>query len=112
MLLDLLHEDINQITTKPYIEYPVYTSFEKSQSGEMWSFHLCRNKSQIVDWFYGQSVTFVKCTECGEVGIGVFSTIATCSLRAVQFPHSSSSSRNDDNFRECHGREVFGELFA
>ena len=72
MLLDLLHEDINQISTKPYIEYPVYTSFDKSQSGEMWNFHLCRNKSQIVDWFYGQSVTFVKCTECGEVRNCVF----------------------------------------
>ena len=68
MFLDLLHEDMNRISKKPYIEYPVYTSFSPEQSDEMWSFHLQRNESPIIDWFYGQTVTFVRCTECGEVG--------------------------------------------
>lgn len=67
MFLDLLHEDMNRISKKPYIEYPVYTSFSPEQSSEMWNFHLQRNQSPIIDWFYGQTVTFVRCTECGEV---------------------------------------------
>lgn len=81
MFLDLLHEDMNKITKKPYIEYPVYTSFSPEQSSEMWSFHLQRNQSPIIDWFYGQTVTFVRCTECGEVVSDPFeSSSATCSL--------------------------------
>ena len=66
MLLDLLHEDINKVSSKPYIELPTYTSFALEQSAEMWNYHLQRNNSRIIDMFYGQTVTFIKCSKCGE----------------------------------------------
>ena len=66
MLLDLIHEDLNKVTVKPYIELPTYNSFDPSQSSAMWAYHLQRQNSQIVDWFYGQTVTEIECCECGE----------------------------------------------
>ena len=69
MLLDLVHEDINKVSVKPYIELPTYDHFEPQQSAEMWNYHLCRQQSQIIDWFYGQNITFIKCCNCGEVGV-------------------------------------------
>ena len=67
MLLDLVHEDINKVSVKPYIELPTYDHFDPQQSAEMWGYHLCRQQSQIVGWFYGQNITFIKCSKCGEV---------------------------------------------
>lgn len=67
MLLDLIHEDLNKVTVKPYIELPTYDHFEEDQSSAMWSYHLQRQNSQIVDWFYGQTITEIECCECGEV---------------------------------------------
>ena len=66
MLLDLLHEDINKVSSKPYIELPTYHSFDVKQSAEMWSYHLQRNDSRIIDMFYGQTVTYIRCSKCGE----------------------------------------------
>ena len=67
MLLDLIHEDINKVSVKPYIELPVYNEFDPSQSEEMWRYHLQRQNSQIINWFYGQTITNIKCIHCGEV---------------------------------------------
>ena len=47
MLLDLIHEDLNKVTVKPYIELPTYDHFEEDQSSAMWSYHLQRQNSQI-----------------------------------------------------------------
>ena len=67
MLLDLIHEDINKVSVKPYIELPSYSQFDPSQSLEMWKYHLQRQNSQIIDWFYGQTITNIECIHCGEV---------------------------------------------
>lgn len=69
-LLDGLHEDLNQITKKPYIE-------EKDANGrpdeivakEAWDNHLQRNKSIIVDLFQGQLKSTVTCNVCNKVSI-------------------------------------------
>lgn len=65
--MDVLHEDLNQIVKKPYIETPVYTSYEKTQGAEMWDIFLKRNTSAIVDLLYGMTCTSIRCSECGEV---------------------------------------------
>lgn len=66
MLMNLLHEDVNRVSTKPYIEYPTYNVFDPSQSPEMWGYYLQRDNSRIIDLFYGQTITFIKCSQCGE----------------------------------------------
>ena len=92
MLLDLIHEDLNKVTVKPYIELPNYNSFDPSQSSAMWAYHLQRQNSQIVDWFYGQTVTEIECCECGEVPPSSPSPLASREIRAVQHAVASSSS--------------------
>ena len=66
MLMNLLHEDVNVVSVKPYIEYPTYNVFDPSQSPEMWGYYLQRDNSRIIDLFYGQTITFIKCSQCGE----------------------------------------------
>lgn len=65
--MDVLHEDLNLIKKKPYIDTPVYTSYEKTQGAEMWDIFLKRNASAIVDLLYGMTCTSIHCSECGEV---------------------------------------------
>lgn len=65
--MDVLHEDLNLIKKKPYIETPVYKEYDKSQGEEMWNIFLQRNKSKIVDYFYGMTCNQIECSECHEV---------------------------------------------
>ncbi|KAI9261123.1 hypothetical protein BY458DRAFT_439594 [Sporodiniella umbellata] len=55
-LLDGLHEDMNRISKKPYIEFRDYE--DETQSNEIaqlfWKYHKSRNDSIIVDLFHGQ----------------------------------------------------------
>lgn len=66
-LVDVLHEDLNLIIKKPYIENPIYKEYNSSQAEEMWKIFLQRNTSSIVDLLYGMTCNQTKCTECGEV---------------------------------------------
>ena len=65
--MDVLHEDLNLIKKKPFIETPVYTSYDKSQGEEMWNIFLQRNKSKIVDLLYGMTCNQIECSQCHEV---------------------------------------------
>lgn len=69
-LLDGLHEDVNRVHDKPYVE--------QSESGgrpddvvarEAWMHHLRRNRSVIVDLFQGQLKSTLVCPECDNVSI-------------------------------------------
>lgn len=54
-LLETLHEDLNDITKKPYIEYKDSESRNDEEvSREFWEGFLMREKSIFVDLFYGQ----------------------------------------------------------
>ncbi|PWN50193.1 UCH-domain-containing protein [Violaceomyces palustris] len=72
-LLDGLHEDLNRIVKKPYIEAPDWEgggekemiSFAKKQ----WEIYKARNDSVIVDLFQGQYRSTLVCPECGKVSI-------------------------------------------
>ncbi|KAG1137467.1 hypothetical protein G6F37_011794 [Rhizopus arrhizus] len=55
-LLDGLHEDMNRISDKPYIEIPDFEdeSKENEIASHFWEHHKARNDSIIVDLFQGQ----------------------------------------------------------
>lgn len=65
----MLHEDLNLILKKPYIESPIYKEYNAKQAEEMWGIFLQRNTSRIVDLLYGMTWNQIRCTECGEVGL-------------------------------------------
>ena len=72
-LLDGLHEDLNRIKKKPYIELtdsnPQSLEEEIQCAKEAWEKHKARNDSIIVDWFQGQLKSKLVCPDCGKVSI-------------------------------------------
>eukprot|EP00825_Cyclidium_porcatum_P028290 TRINITY_DN3058_c0_g1_i1.p1 TRINITY_DN3058_c0_g1~~TRINITY_DN3058_c0_g1_i1.p1 ORF type:complete len:628 (-),score=146.91 TRINITY_DN3058_c0_g1_i1:3-1886(-) len=69
-LLDMLHEDLNRVKVKPYVEIKEYTKLlsqeeQEKLAADSWKDYLKRNKSVIVDLFQGQLKNTIKCLECG-----------------------------------------------
>jgi hypothetical protein len=68
--LDFLHEDLNQVIEKPYIEDPETQGRDDSEvAKEIWTNHTKRNQSIIVDLFQGLLKSVVKCPDCPKVSI-------------------------------------------
>ncbi|WFD35402.1 ubiquitinyl hydrolase 1 [Malassezia cuniculi] len=72
-LLDGLHEDLNRIAKKPYIETP---DWEGGSAGDMlrfaskqWDLYKARNDSVIVDLFQGQYRSTLVCPVCSKISI-------------------------------------------
>ncbi|XP_021771249.1 ubiquitin carboxyl-terminal hydrolase 8-like isoform X1 [Chenopodium quinoa] len=69
-LLDGLHEDLNRVKHKPYIQHgdtedrPV-----EKVADEHWQIHLARNDSIIVDLFHGQFRSKLVCPICKRVSV-------------------------------------------
>ena len=64
-LLDGLHEDLNRVTDKPYVELKDSNSRpDVICAQEAWENHLLRNKSVVVDLFHGQLKSSVRCRQC------------------------------------------------
>lgn len=70
-LLDGLHEDLNRVLKKPYVEKP---DWEGGGDREMvalaqksWDGYMLRNDSVIVDLFQGQYKSTLVCPECQKV---------------------------------------------
>ncbi|CCK69329.1 putative ubiquitin-specific protease UBP12 KNAG_0C02180 [Huiozyma naganishii CBS 8797] len=76
-LLDSLHEDLNRIVEKPYVEKPSLkpgddiNDFDtiKKLANETWKSHLMRNDSIITDIFVGMYKSTLECPECSNVSI-------------------------------------------
>ena len=68
-LLDGLHEDLNRVLKKPYMELNEIEKPDKEAAEESWGRHLLRNKSIIVDTFQGQYKSTLVCPECNKVSI-------------------------------------------
>ncbi|KAM6946311.1 ubiquitin carboxyl-terminal hydrolase 32 [Aplochiton taeniatus] len=67
-LLDGLHEDLNRVHEKPYVELKdsdLRPDWEVAT--EAWENHLRRNRSIVVDLFHGQLKSQVKCKTCGHI---------------------------------------------
>ena len=66
--MDTIHEDLNRVREKPYVEVPDSNGRPDSVvAEEQWECFLKRNQSVIVDLFYGQYKSHVVCTRCKYV---------------------------------------------
>eukprot|EP01016_Furgasonia_blochmanni_P016092 TRINITY_DN1912_c0_g1_i1.p1 TRINITY_DN1912_c0_g1~~TRINITY_DN1912_c0_g1_i1.p1 ORF type:complete len:709 (+),score=58.16 TRINITY_DN1912_c0_g1_i1:49-2175(+) len=65
-LLDIIHEDLNRVTKKPYVEDIECTDKDDMElaAAKSWRNYLMRNKSVIVDLFQGQLRSSLKCLSC------------------------------------------------
>ncbi|KAI9173105.1 hypothetical protein H9P43_007236 [Blastocladiella emersonii ATCC 22665] len=69
-LLDGLHEDLNRVRSKPYIEAKDDDGRPDAEvAAEQWAGHRARNDSIIVDLFQGQYKSRVQCATCGGVSV-------------------------------------------
>ncbi|PFH51822.1 hypothetical protein AMATHDRAFT_74701 [Amanita thiersii Skay4041] len=72
-LLDGLHEDLNRVLKKPYVEKPDWEGggdLELVQlANKSWEGYMLRNDSVIVDLFQGQYQSTLVCPECSKVSI-------------------------------------------
>ena len=70
-LLDGLHEDLNRVLKKPYVEKPDWEGGGDKEMCELakesWEGYLKRNDSVIVDLFQGQYRSTLVCPECQKV---------------------------------------------
>lgn len=90
-LLETLHEDLNDVTKKPYIEYKdLGNRKDEEVSQEYWEGFKQREKSIFVDLFYGQLKSRVQCTVCGKISIS-FDPFNMLSLPIPQIKESSVS---------------------
>ncbi|KAJ3098512.1 ubiquitin carboxyl-terminal hydrolase [Physocladia obscura] len=66
-LLDGLHEDLNRILKKPYVEQPDMDGKPDDEiATKAWELYRLRNDSQIVDLFQGEYKSRVECIDCGN----------------------------------------------
>jgi len=69
-LLDGLHEDLNKVVKKQFVEAKDTTGVkDEVAASEAWERHLLRNKSIIVDLFHGQLKSTLVCPDCGHISI-------------------------------------------
>ncbi|GJJ11282.1 hypothetical protein Clacol_005514 [Clathrus columnatus] len=72
-LLDGLHEDLNRVLQKPYVENPDWEGGGDKELVELarrsWEGYISRNDSAIVDLFQGQYKSTLVCPECHKVSI-------------------------------------------
>ncbi|KAI9511390.1 hypothetical protein F5148DRAFT_1171203 [Russula earlei] len=72
-LLDGLHEDLNRVLKKPYVEKPDWNGGSDLELVKLacssWEGYMKRNDSVIVDLFQGQYRSTLVCPECSKVSI-------------------------------------------
>ena len=70
-LLDGLHEDLNRVLKKPYVEKPDWNGGQDIElvklANDSWQGYMMRNDSVIVDLFQGQYQSTLVCPECRKV---------------------------------------------
>ncbi|CAG9318242.1 unnamed protein product [Blepharisma stoltei] len=69
-LLNGLHEDLNRVRVKPYIEQPTGGDRpDEIVAAESWNWFLQRNQSIIGDTMFGQCKSKLICPDCGKISI-------------------------------------------
>ncbi len=83
-VLDALHEDLNRIKDKPYIESKTTEDpNDDTISTDCWYNHLLRNQSIIVDLMHGQFKSIVNCPKCNRYSVA-FDPFSVVSLPLPQ----------------------------
>ena len=78
-LMDGLHEDLNRVKTKPYVEELEGFGMDDDKAAiESWKKHLLRHDSVIVDHCQGMHRSHLTCPQCGRESIkfDVYSSIS------------------------------------
>lgn len=79
-LLDGIHEDLNRVKDKPYVEVKDHDNRPDQEfAAESWENHLKRNRSIIVDLMHGQYKSKLVCPDCNKVSI-TFDPFSSLSL--------------------------------
>ncbi|EEC09881.1 ubiquitin specific protease, putative [Ixodes scapularis] len=69
-LLDGLHEDLNRVQEKPYVELKDSAGRPDDEvAREAWENHALRNRSVVVDLFHGQLQSTVTCKVCSHTSV-------------------------------------------
>lgn len=69
-LLDGIHEDLNRVKTRPYVEdKDCDGTHDEEDAIDAWKNYLRRNKSLVVDLFQGQLRNTCRCLQCGHTNI-------------------------------------------
>ncbi|KAG8720998.1 CSN-associated deubiquitinating enzyme Ubp12, partial [Ceratobasidium sp. 423] len=98
-VLDGLHEDLNRILEKPYVEKPEWpednqglsrADLEARIAQETWAGHARRNDSIITDLFQGMYKSTLTCPDCGKVSV----TFDPFLFLSLPFPASVSAWRH------------------
>lgn len=76
-LIDGLHEEMNEIKIKPYVELDTDGKPNAELAQLAWDYHISRERSVIADAFDGQLMSTLKCSVCGNVSTSFdpFSTL-------------------------------------
>ena len=76
-LLDGLHEDLNRVLKKPYVEKPDWEGGGDEElvklAKKSWDGYMMRNDSVIVDLFQGQYQSTLVCPECSKASFPLLS---------------------------------------
>ncbi|XP_063719148.1 ubiquitin carboxyl-terminal hydrolase 2-like [Symsagittifera roscoffensis] len=65
-LLEGIHEDVNEVSKKPYYKDDIPDEYSPSQKAkESWTRYLSREKSFVIDLFVGQLKSTLTCQVCG-----------------------------------------------
>ena len=96
--LDLIHEDLNRVKSKPVPEEIQSEGLTESQlAAKSWEVYLSRNQSHVVDLMHGQLRSQVTCPMCGNVSV-TFDPFASIS---VSFTPKSNVKTYDAIFVPC-----------
>jgi ubiquitin carboxyl-terminal hydrolase 4/11/15 len=83
-ILDALHEDLNRVKVKSYVEQKTTDDpNDNSAKNPSWYNFLARNKSIIIDLFYGQYKSILQCPICQKYSI-TFDPFSVVSLPVPQ----------------------------
>lgn len=78
-LLDLIHEDLNRVMQKPYVEMGDDSTRPESEiAKEYWDGFKARNASIITDLMYGQLKSTVTCLTCARVANAYDPYLSVC----------------------------------
>ncbi len=87
-LLDGLHEDLNRVLKKPYVEKPDWEGGGDLELATLaqtsWDGYMKRNDSVIVDLFQGQYQSTLVCPECDKVRILSLTSLCNVIHPAIQ----------------------------
>ena len=95
-LMDGLHEDLNRVKTKPYVEELEGFGMEDEVAAiESWRKHLLRHDSIVVDHCQGMHRSHLTCPRCGRESIK-FDVYSSISLPLVTTKNRSARIKLED----------------